>query len=110
MNGGAVLLAPFIDAFPDPQRGLHFGGALGLAVMSAKAKSKDLEQQFRVEDYEGGGFGLSGWIGYMGWVGPEWSLGGLLQLTGVVTAKEEDGLKRQGTGGTVNVSFSALYH
>jgi hypothetical protein len=110
MNGGVLMLAPFIDAFPDPQRGLHFGGALGLAFMSAKAKSKDLEQQFRVEDYEGGGLGLSGWIGYMGWVGQEWSLGGLLQLTGFVTAKEEDGLKRQGSGGTVNLSFSALYH
>jgi hypothetical protein len=110
MNGGMLMLAPFIDAFPDPQRGLHFGGALGLAFMSAKAKSKDLEQRFLVKDYEGGGLGLSGWIGYMGWVGQEWSLGGLLQLTGFVTANEEDGLKRQGTGGTLNISFSALYH
>jgi hypothetical protein len=110
MDGGMLMLAPFIDVFPDPQRGLHFGGALGLAFMNAKAKSNELETQLLVKDYEGGGLGLSGWIGYMGWVGQEWSLGGMLQLSGFVTAKEEDGLKRQASGGTLSLSFSALYH
>jgi hypothetical protein len=111
VEAGLALLGVFIDAFPDPQRGLHIGGSLGFAALNAKGNSNRLENQDRVEDYGGGGLGASGWIGYMGFVGPEWSLGGMLQLTGVVTGKnEQNDLKRQGTGWGLNVSFSALYH
>lgn len=110
MDAGLALLGVFIDAFPDPQRGLHIGGSLGLAGLNVKASGDRLENDLGVKDYDGGGLGASAWVGYMGFVGADWSLGGLLQFTGVVTGKEEDELKRRGTAWGLNVSFSALYH
>lgn len=110
MDGGAILVGPFIDAFPDPQRGLHVGGSLGLAGLWAKADSHVLEEQLDVVDYNGGGLGASAWVGYMGFVGPEWSMGGLLQLTGFATGEKKDGVERRGSGYTLNASFSALFH
>lgn len=109
-SGGVFLLAPFVDAFPDPMRGLHFGGSLGLAFVGAKGDSHVLEDTLGVKDYAGGGLGASAWIGYMGWVGPEFSLGGLLQLSGYGTNKKEDGIERKASGWTLGASLSALYH
>lgn len=109
MDASLALLGVFIDAFPDPRRGLHIGGSVGLAGLNANASSDQLEA-LGVKDYDGGGLGASAWVGYMGFVGPEWSLGGMLQFTGVVTGKDEDELKRRGTAWGMNVSFSALYH
>lgn len=108
-QGGLLLLAPFIDSFPDPLRGLHVGGALGLAGYSVHGDSRALSRDYAVKDYDGGGFGGSVWVGYGGWVGPEWSLGGLLQLTGFGTA-QKDGVERRASGYALNVSFTALYH
>jgi hypothetical protein len=104
------MLGVFIDAFPDPQRGLHLGGSLALAGLNADADAKSFEQRYGVEDYKGGGLGVSGWIGYMGFVGQEWSLGGMLQLSGVVTGQNEDDVERRGSGWGLSLSFTALYH
>jgi hypothetical protein len=109
MNGGWGALGAFIDAFPDPQRGLHVGGSLSLLSLSLKADNHALADR-GLADYDGGGLGLSAWVGYMGFVGPEWSLGGMLQLMGGVTREKGDaGLQRDGSFGTLSVNFSALY-
>lgn len=108
--GSTVLLGPFIDAFPDPLRGLHVGGSLALAGAAAKAKGNVLRDTYQVKDYSGGGLAASGWVGYMGWVGPEWSMGGLLQLTALRVQDDRDDVKRLGTGYTLSLSFTALYH
>ena len=110
MDGGLAMLGVFIDAFPDPKRGLHFGGALALTGINTKAESKALAEQQNVDDYDSGGLGGSAWVGYMGFVGPEWSLGGMLQLSYGVTRKEEEDLTRQANGGAISLSFNALYH
>ena len=115
MDASLGMLGVFIDAFPDPRRGLHLGGALGLGFMNATASGERLETQYGVEDYRGGGVGASGWIGYMGFVGPEWSLGGMLQLNGVITGSKEDDrqvedLERRGSAWGLHLSFTALYH
>ena len=102
-------LGAFIDAFPDAQRGLHFGGALYLAGIDTKADSHALEE-LHVDNYNAGGLGLSAWVGYMGFVGPEWSLGGLLKLSGATTRKEQDNLTREAQALALSLSFSALYH
>jgi len=109
-SGGLFMVGPFVDVFPDPLRGLHLGGSLALAGLSAKGDSHALERDLGVKDYNGGGLGASAWIGYMGWVGPEYSLGGMLQLSGYATAKKEDDLDRKGSGWTLSLSFTALYH
>lgn len=110
MNGGIVVLGPFIDAFPDPMRGLHVGGSLGLAGFNAKAEGNALEDVHQVKDYNGGGLAASAWVGYMGFVGPEWSLGGLLQVTALTTNKTEDDIERKASGYALTLSFTALYH
>ena len=59
----------------------------------------------------GGGLGASAWLGYMGFVGPEYSMGGLLQLSGYASRKaESNDLERKASGYAVSLSFSALYH
>jgi hypothetical protein len=110
MNGSMALLGLFIDAFPDPLRGLHFGGAVGLAGIGGRSESHALEDDHGVADLEAGGLGASAWVGYMGFVGPQWSLGGMLQLTGAATAQEQDGVTRRASGGALSLSFTALYH
>jgi hypothetical protein len=110
MDAGTLLIGPFIDVFPDPQRGLHFGGSLALAGLGAAADSQALEDELDVVDYNGGGLGASAWVGYMGFVGPEWSMGGLLQLTAFATGEKKDGVERRGSGYELSLSFSALFH
>jgi hypothetical protein len=69
-----------------------------------------LEDQLDAKNYSGGGLGASAWIGYMGFVGPEYSMGGLLQLTGYATNEKKDNVERKASGYAVSLSFSALYH
>lgn len=109
MTAQLVSLGAFIDAFPDARRGLHVGGALYLAGIDTNGDSHELEA-LNVTDYEGGGLGLSAWVGYMGWVGPEWSLGGLIKLSGAATRKEQENLTREASAFALSLSFSALYH
>jgi len=109
-SAGVLLLGPFLDAFPDPLRGLHFGGALGLAGVATKADSHVLKDNHNVKDYSGGGLGASAWVGYMGFVGPEYSMGGLLQLTGYASGESKNGVDRKASGYALSLSFTALYH
>lgn len=111
MNAGIFYVGPFIDAFPDPMRGLHLGGSLGLAGFSARGDGRTLETNYRAKDYRAVGVGASAWLGYMGWVGPEFSLGGLLSLGVIGTGNDEqDNIERRASGYTVSLSVSALYH
>ncbi|HEY0463732.1 MAG TPA: hypothetical protein VGC79_05965, partial [Polyangiaceae bacterium] len=103
VTGSTGLLGYFVDVFPDPQRGLHFGGALGLA--SGAAKVQDSSQEFR-----GGGLGLQAWGGYEFWVSPQWSLGGMLRFIGSLTRQEDAGVAYEASLGAVTLSFTALYH
>lgn len=103
VSGSSGLLGYFVDVFPDPERGLHFGGALGLA--SARAEVKDSGRKF-----EGGGLGLQAWGGYEFWVSPQWSLGGMLRFIGSMTREEEAGVAYRASLGAATLSFTALYH
>jgi len=110
MSAGFVYLGPFIDAFPDPLRGLHLGGSLGLVAFKANGAGDELRTA-GVRDYNAGGLAASAWVGYMGWVGPEFSLGGLLQLTVLGTGNDkQDEIDRKASGYALNVAFTALYH
>jgi hypothetical protein len=102
VNASHGIIGVFIDGFPQPNGGLHLGGVLGLA---GDAIELDRGGTTRL-----GGFGGAAWVGYGFWVGPEWSLGGMLQFTGTLTRNEEDGVKQQAGSLGVSLLFSALYH
>ncbi len=101
--GSTGLLGYFVDVFPDPKRGLHFGGALGFA--SGDAEIKDGDRHFR-----GGGFGLQAFGGYEFWVSPQWSLGGMLRVLGSITREQQDGVGYQASFAAATLSFTGLYH
>ena len=103
VSGSMGMLGYFMDVFPDPKRGLHFGGALGLA--SAQAEVKDSGRKF-----EGGGLGLQAWGGYDFWVTSQWSLGGMLRFIGSVTREDDAGVAYRTSLGAATLSFTALYH
>lgn len=77
-SGGLLLVGPFVDGFPMPNRGFHVGGLLGFAASRTQRSSG-------VDELEGRGFGMATWIGDDFWVADDWSVGGMLRLTGAVT-------------------------
>jgi hypothetical protein len=103
---GLAIIGPFIDGFPNPKKGLHFGGTVGFASMTVERGDEMLADA----DHRGGGFGGAVWAGMGGWVGPDWSLGGLLKLSGAVTRREIEGNAQQGRALEISLMFSALYH
>jgi hypothetical protein len=103
VSGSTGLLAYFVDAFPNPERGLHFGGALGLASGAAQVAASTRE-------FRGAGVGLQAWAGYDFWVAPQWSLGGTLRFVGSVTRQDDAGVAYQASLGVATLSFTALYH
>ena len=105
VSGSSGLIGYFVDVFPDPEGGFHFGGALGLA--SANAKISDGPKEF-----QGGGLGLEAWAGYDFWVGSQWSLGGTARFIGTVTREKDDAtnVSSETSLGAGTLSFTALYH
>jgi hypothetical protein len=104
----ASVFGPFIDGFPDPEGGFHVGGMLGLAGFAVRDDNEDFDE-------DTGGFGASAWLGYGGWVGSDWTLGGMLRLTGAATRGEfelPDGsdVVEEVSVGTLSILFTALYH
>lgn len=102
-----TLIGPFVDGFPTPNKGLHFGGLVGLA--SARTTRQD-----NIDEFDGGGAGLAVWLGHDFWVGDEWSLGGLLRFSAAMTRQTEgegaDEVVLQNTTYGFTLEFSALYH
>jgi len=102
-----LTLGPFIDGFPDPKGGFHVGGMFGAAGLS-------------LEDTVGGssstttfgGYGAGVWVGYAAWIAPEWSMGGMLRLTGARTvhAATDTTPKRTASAQAITILFTALYH
>lgn len=104
VSGVMGLVGFFVDGFPDPERGFHFGGSLGLA--SARTTVKGMTQ----DEFNGGGGGLGAWLGYDMWISPQWSLGGLVRVMGSLTRENRDNVKYQTSIGGASLSFTALYH
>lgn len=105
IGGSYALLGAFVDGHPDPTGGFHLGGSFGLARVRLDAKDNA-----QLDDVDAGGLGLSAWIGYDAWISSDWSIGGLIQLVGVLTREEKDERERQPSAGGVSLSFTALYH
>ena len=103
------LLGAFIDAYPNPQRGEHFGGLLGLA--SLKQTTAD---QRELSDFTAGGVAVAVFAGYDAWIAREWSLGALLRLGGALVGgsqtAEGQTLQKRATSYEAALLVSLLYH
>ena len=103
VSGSTALLGYFIDVFPDPAAGLHFGGVLGFVGSRAEVKGSD-------QKFNGAGLGLEAFGGYDFWVSPDWSLGGLARFVGSVARDERGSVNYDASLGAFTISFTALYH
>lgn len=103
-----AMLAAFLDAYPDPSAGFHFGGLAGFS--SLRFSSDDETAQ----DYQGSGFAFAVFAGYDAWIGRSWCLGGLLRLGGGGTRRQETiadvSVTRQGTAFGGVLMATLLYH
>ena len=75
-------LAALIDWFPNPEKGWHVGASIGLGGMSL---TDDTGAQSVNAGVAGSLFG-----GYQWWIGPSWSLGLQLVLSGSTAGKLDD--------------------
>ena len=107
-ESGSALLGAFVDAYPNPHRGEHFGGSLALGTASTKLSGRP-----EIRDYQGGGVGFLVFGGYDFWIARTWSLGGLLRLSGLATrgTTDIDGQKveRQATSYAASLAITLLY-
>jgi hypothetical protein len=99
---GMVAMGPFIDYFPDPDKGFHFGGMLGLGGMGLDIDGVTEEAKAA----GGGAFGT--WVGYDFWLGPEWSLGVEFSYLGL--RGRNDDYDWKGRADVLGVSLTGLYH
>jgi hypothetical protein len=98
------LIGGFIDGHPDPRRGFHLGGALGLTSLRADELGPNGDR------LDMAGIGGAFWLGYDFWVGSEWSLGPLLRVMASVNRDREDELDTTAVTRSISLSFTALYH
>jgi hypothetical protein len=107
-TSGLGLLGVFVDGFPMPNRGLHVGGMLGLGASRTRRPGG-------VDELRGGGLGMAAWAGGDFWVADEWSMGGLLRLSGALTRDGSNGagpaaFDLESSSYALAFLFSVLYH
>lgn len=97
------MLGPMIDAFPNPSGGFHVGGLVGLSRIG-----------FSDHGNPSTGIGLSAWAGYMWWASSQWSLGGLIRLSGARSGRKVGADANQfdvtDTTRAITFMFSTAYH
>lgn len=99
---GFGMLGPMIDAFPNPSGGFHVGGLVGLSELNYGQGNPST------------GIGLSAWVGYMWWASSQWSLGGLVRLSGARSGRKLGAEPSQfdvtDTTRAITFMFSTAYH
>jgi hypothetical protein len=95
-------IGPFIDGYPDPRGGFHLGGTIGLS-------SARLTQNPSFSTNKTGGFGLAAWLGYDWWVADQWSVGGLLRLSGAHTTGRENSIDMSVDTRAIALMLTAVY-
>jgi hypothetical protein len=113
-DAGFSVFGVFFDAFPSPEGGFHVGGMIGVSSFELNDNDDTVD-----EKRDSSGWGAAGWVGFGGFVSSEWSLGGLLRLSGGVSTSdvviglgsgETRDSKEQAKTRTLSVLFTALYH
>jgi hypothetical protein len=103
-TASTLLIGPFVDYFPDPKRGFHFGGALGLGAVAFDAPGAPSADEARTA----GGGAIAAWVGYDAWVAREWCLGGQLRYLGVAGRNDVDDWRA--AADAIALEFTALFH
>lgn len=83
-GGVSALIGPFIDGFPDVNKGWHLGGAIGLGVQSFQNPGANERQRAN-------GIGGALWVGYDFWVAGEWAIGPQVRVLGMRTNDGKSG-------------------
>lgn len=99
------LLGPFVDWFPDPRGGFHFGGTLGFAVLAVANDNGNIDNSASEN-----GFGGALRLGYDAWISNDWSLGVLGQFVGGRVSAETNSVTERDSVQSFSVLFTALYH
>ena len=95
------LPAMFIDVFPNPKQGFHFGAIGGISVVNWERTGTGSDAT---------GVGGGAFVGYDAWVGTQWALGGLIRaLGGTATDTDGDGRARFSVG-NIALLGTALFH
>jgi len=94
-------VGPFVDGFPNPFGGWHFGGTAGLAQVSFDTG---------VGADSALGFGAAAWLGHDAWVSPEWSVGGQLRFDALRATASDDDIDTTLTRLALSLQFTALYN
>jgi hypothetical protein len=94
-------LAAFVDDFPDPRRGFHFGGSAGVLAAS------NLDASYGTVS-TGWGAAISGHVGYETFFSNRWSIGALAALAAYRYGDSEAGVSSTSDGllPTLELSFS----
>lgn len=104
-----ALVGPFVDWYPNPRKGFHLQGAVGLATLNDGWEKHDDHNE---PEYVALGGGLMFGVGYEWFVAEEWSLGMMARITGaVVTGEDENGVRfYHAIGTSPSLLFSATYN
>jgi hypothetical protein len=106
-----LLVGFFIDAYPDPRRGFHFGG---LVAGSATKVTTDAEAELPATEFAAAEIALAVFAGLDVWVARQWSFGALLRLGGGLGREKSklDGreLTTQGSTYSGQVLINVLCH
>jgi hypothetical protein len=108
---GGSQVGVFLDAYPNPGEGYHFGGLLAAGRSSLET---DAGSGLASTKFEGQGVGVAVFAGLDAWIAEQWSAGVLLRLGGNLTRDESqiDGVDvtKQGTTYAATVLGTLLYH
>jgi hypothetical protein len=106
-----VLVGVFLDAYPDPGRGFHFGGLVAGAASDVTTENKGELPATKSAVAE---LSLAVFAGLDVWIARQWSFGALLRLGGSFGREESelDGrdLTTQSATYTGQVLINVLYH
>jgi hypothetical protein len=104
-GGYATLIGPFIDGFPDPTRGWHLGGMIGLAGQSFQNVNRTGDNSRTAA-----GIGGAAWFGYDFWVGEEFAIGPQLRLMGMRTSDTKSGEDVASFARSISFGMSMVYN
>ena len=104
-GGFSALIGPFIDGFPDVNKGWHLGGLIGMAG-----------QSFQNVNANGGGtqravgIGGAAWFGYDFWVAGEWAIGPQLRVMGMRTGDTNPHEDISAFASSIDFGMSAVFN